>query len=370
MQNIILVSDKEELLYKKSILLDMKKVKTVLLSFGMSGKLFHAPFIELHEGFELSGAWERSKKEFNTHYRNARRYNSLEEILEDRSIELVIVNTPTYTHYEYAKLALEANKHVVVEKAFTTTVAEAETLKTLAESRDLKLSVFQNRRWDSDFITVQRVLQQGVLGDPIDVSFCFDRYTPTLSAKQHKEVAGPGAGIVKDLGPHVIDAALYLFGFPKTLFAHLAITREHSQVEDYFKIQLFYPKFSVQLRGGYFFKKPEPSFIIHGTKGTFLKSRADVQESQLKNGMKPNDQTYGREPESEFGLLHYEKADGNKCAKVQTLSGNYMDYYEGIYQAIVHGRPVPVSAQDGVNVMKIIEASFRSDREKRVISFS
>ncbi|MEQ8238977.1 MAG: Gfo/Idh/MocA family oxidoreductase [Cyclobacteriaceae bacterium] len=345
----------------------MTKVKTAILSFGMSGKVFHAPFLELLPGFEFAGAWERSKNQLSDYYPNAQSFKTLESILEDESIELVVVNTPTYTHFEYAKLALDANKHVVVEKAFTTTVAEALELKELAERKNLKLSVFQNRRWDSDFRTVKEIYSKGVLGEPVDVSFCFDRFNPALSPKQHKEVKGSGAGIVKDLGPHIIDQALHLFGFPDSLFAKLAITRQYSEVDDYFKILLFYPRFNVELRGGYFFKEPTPSYTFHGTNGSFLKSRGDVQETQLQRGMKPNAAEYGIEPEREYGILNY--VDGKQHVRelVQTLPGNYSNYYEGVYQSIVEGSAMPVTADDGINVMKIIEAAFQSDLEKRVI---
>ncbi|MFT6867133.1 MAG: scyllo-inositol 2-dehydrogenase (NADP+) [Cyclobacteriaceae bacterium] len=345
----------------------MRIIKSAILSFGMSGKVFHAPFLDLHPGFEFVGAWERSKSELKGYYPNAKRFNTLKELLEDNSVELVVVNTPTYTHYEYAKLALEANKHVVVEKAFTTTVEEAETLDKLARSRDLKLSVYQNRRWDSDFKTVQKVYESGVLGNPIDVSFSYERFAPNLSPKQHKEVPGPGAGIVKDLGPHVIDQALHLFGFPSAVFAHLAITRPLSEVDDYFKILLFYPSFNVQLSGGYFFKIPSPSFIIHGTNGSFLKSRADVQEQQLLKGMKPNAEGYGVELEGEFGVLQSDEG-GSETKKLEALAGDYMKYYDGVYQAIANNKEAPVTAEDGIRVMKIIEAVFKSDLEKSVVA--
>src|SRR5688572_20422570 len=170
----------------------MKQVKAALLSFGMSGRVFHAPFITEHHGLEFVGAWERSKKTLQQNYPGAKSYPSMETLLQDSSVDLVIVNTPTYTHYEYAKSALLANKHVVVEKAFTTTVAEAVELKALAETNGKVLSVFQNRRWDSDFKTVNHIIKQGILGDLKEVSFSYDRFNPALSPKLHKETPGPG----------------------------------------------------------------------------------------------------------------------------------------------------------------------------------
>jgi predicted dehydrogenase len=346
----------------------MQKIKTALLSFGMSGKVFHAPFLEAHGGFTIAGAWERSKEEIKKHYPNANRYDSFESILNDNSIELIIVNTPTYTHYDYAKQSLLAGKHVVVEKAFTTTVAEAQALKALAEKQNKKLAVFQNRRWDSDFKTVQHILKSGKLRDIIEVTFSFDRFNPSLSQKQHKETPGPGAGIVKDLGPHLIDQALFLFGMPDAIFADIAITRQHSKVDDYFEILLYYPHHRVRLKAGYFVKENGSAYIVHARNGSFVKSRSDRQEARLVAGEKPTLPNWGIEPDAEQGILNYLKDGETVRERIPTLLGNYLSFYEGIYQSIVNDESLPVSAQDGINVMRIIESAFQSSQEKRVIT--
>lgn len=336
----------------------------------MSGKLFHAPFISKHSGFALTGAWERSKKAVAEKYPEARSYSTLEELLADGSIDLVIVNTPTYTHYEYAKKVLLAGKHAVVEKAFTTTTAEAEELKLLAEKQGKKISVFQNRRWDSDFKTVRDVVRQGILGELVEATISYDRYNPGLSPKFHKENPGPGAGIVKDLGPHLIDQGLVLFGMPQAVFADIRITRSASQVDDYFEILLYYSKLRVRLKGGYFVREPSAAYIVHGMKGSFLKTRGDVQESQLLAGKTPDSAGYGIEPEAGEGLLHTEKDGTVIREKVKTLDGNYMDYYAGVYKAIASNQPMPVTADEGINVMRIIEAAVKSSREKKVIELT
>lgn len=346
----------------------MRKIKTALLSFGMSGRVFHAPFLQTQGGFTVAGAWERSKQIIAQHYADAISYPSLESILIDKSIDLVVVNTPTYTHYEYAKQALLAGKHVVVEKAFTTTVAEAEELKALAETQKRKLAVFQNRRWDSDFRTVQHVLSSGQLESIVEATLSFDRFNPSLSAKQHKEVPGPGAGIVKDLGPHIIDQALVLFGLPQAVFADISTIREHSQVDDYFEILLYYNPLRVRLKASYFVKEVGPSYIFHARNGSFLKSRGDVQEVRLLAGEKPTQTNWGIEPEHEQGILNILKDGKTIREKIPTLSGNYLSFYESMYKAIVEDTDVPVSAQDGVNVMRIIEAAFKSSKEKRVVT--
>lgn len=346
----------------------MQKIKTALLSYGMSGKVFHAPFLELHPGFELLGSWERSKKLIQVDYPEVTSFPSLESILEDKSIDLVIVNTPIDTHFEYAKKVLLAGKHAIVEKAFTSNVAEAQDLAALAKEKGLKLSVFQNRRWDSELKTVKKILDEKLLGEIVEAEFHFDRYNPVLSPKVHKETVNSGSGILKDLGPHIIDQALYLFGLPKAVFADIRITRENSLVDDYLDILLYYPNLRVRLKAGFFVREPNPSYVVHGKKGSFLKSRGDVQEDELKLGKKPNLTTWGTEKEGQEGLLHTEIDGKTINEKVPTLQGNYYDYFDGVYQSIVNGKSEPVTAQDGVNVMRIVDASIQSNEQKKAIN--
>nr|WP_315145075.1 Gfo/Idh/MocA family oxidoreductase [uncultured Flavobacterium sp.] len=346
----------------------MQKIKTALLSYGMSGKVFHAPFLELHPGFELMGSWERSKKLIQEDYPEVKSFPSLESILEDKSIELVIVNTPIDTHFEYAKKVLLSGKHAIVEKAFTSNVAEAKELAALAKEKGLKLAVFQNRRWDSEFKTVKKILDEKLLGEIVEAEFHFDRYNPILSSKVHKETINSGSGILKDLGPHIIDQALYLFGLPNAVFADIRITRENSVVDDYMDVLLYYSNLRVRLKAGFFVREPNPSYVVHGKKGSFLKSRGDVQEDELKVGKKPNLTNWGTEKEGQEGLLHTE-IDGQIIKeKVPTLQGNYYDFFDGVYQAIANGKFEPVTAQEGVNVMRIIEAAFQSSEQKRAIN--
>ncbi|WP_035669103.1 Gfo/Idh/MocA family oxidoreductase [Flavobacterium sp. 83] len=344
----------------------MQKIRTALLSYGMSGKVFHAPFISFHEGFELIGSWERSKKLIREDYPSVKSYATMEALLED-DVDLVIVNTPVDTHYEYAKKVLLAGKHAIVEKAFTTTVAQAQELAALAKERGVKLAVFQNRRWDSDFKTVQKIISEKKLGDIVEAEFHFDRYNPLLSPKAHKETANSGAGILKDLGPHLIDQALCLFGLPESVFADIRITREHSLVDDYIDLLLYYPDFRVRLKAGFFVREAIPAFVVHGKKGSFLKPRGDVQEDDLKLGKKPNRDTWGEEDKSKEGLLHTEFHTDILKENVPTLQGNYYDFFDGVYNSISNDALEPVTAQDGVHVIQIIEAAIQSSAEKRVI---
>ena len=344
----------------------MQKIKTALLSYGMSGKVFHAPFLDLHPGFELLGSWERTKKLIQEDYPTVKSYPSIDALLAD-DVDLVIVNTPVGTHYEYAKKVLLAGKHAVVEKAFTTTVAEAEELASIAKEKGLKLAVFQNRRWDSDFKTVQKVITDGVLGDLVEAEFHFDRYNPILSPKAHKETVNDGAGILKDLGPHLIDQAVLLFGSPKSVFSDIRYTRENTLVDDWIDLLLIYEDFRVRLKASFFVREPNPAYIIHGKKGSFLKPRGDVQEDELKIGKKPNLESWGTELDEFEGLLHTE-IDGKPVReKIKTLQGNYFEYFNGVYEAIANNKPEPVTAEDGVKVMQIIEAAIASNQHKKII---
>ena len=346
----------------------MQKIKTALLSYGMSGKVFHAPFLELHPGFELIGAWERSKKLIHEDFPLVKSYATFDELLKD-DIDLVVVNTPVDTHFEYAKKALLAGKHALVEKAFTTTVEEAEELRDIAEEKNLKLVVFQNRRWDSDFKTVKDIFDKNILGDIVEAEIHFDRYNPNLSPKAWKEGQNPGAGVLKDLGPHIIDQALVLFGFPDSLFADIRKTRENSGVDDWFDITLFYADFRVRLKAGFFVREPLPSYILHGKKGSFIKSRGDIQEDELKLGKKPMVTDWGKEPEYKSGVLHTEIEGSIVRENIPTIPGNYYGFFDGLYQSIKKNAPEPVSATDGVNVMRIIESAIESNNNKQLITF-
>jgi scyllo-inositol 2-dehydrogenase (NADP+) len=293
-------------------------------------------------------------------------YASYEELLTD-DVDLIIVNTPGETHFEYAKKALMAGKHALVEKAFTTTVAEAEELIAIAKEKNLKLSVFHNRRWDSDFKTVKHIFEQNILDEIVEAEFHFDRYNPNLSPKTHKEIENPGAGVLKDLGSHLIDQSLHLFGMPKAVYADIRITRTNSVVDDWFDISLIYKDLRVRLKSGFFVREPIPSFVLHGKKGSFLKSRGDIQEDELKLGKKPNLTHWGIESKSKEGFLHTE-IDGQIIQKnIPTIPGNYYDFFDGLYQSITKNTPVPVTATEGKNVIKIIEMAILSNANKTVV---
>jgi predicted dehydrogenase len=347
----------------------MIPIKTALCSFGMSGKTFHAPFLHVNPGFEFYSVWEREKNLAAALYPSVRVCRTLEELLADPAVELVVVNTPNYTHYDYAKQALQAGKHVIVEKPFTVTEAEGNELIALAAQKGVKLSSYQSRRFDSDYRTVKRIVDSGVLGKIVEAEIHYDRFTPALSPKVHKETPGPGRGLLYDLGSHLIDQALQLFGDPDFVFADLFIIRDNSKVDDYMEVLLFYPGLRVRIKSSYLVREPLPAYSLFGHNGTFLKSRADVQEKHLLAGELPDGADWGLEPESERGLLVADVDGKTVRDRVPTERGNAMDYFDGIYAAIRDNAPLPVTAEQGVRIIRVIEKAYESAADKRVVPF-
>ncbi|MEP6927919.1 MAG: Gfo/Idh/MocA family oxidoreductase [Ginsengibacter sp.] len=345
----------------------MPPINTALCSFGMSGWVFHAPFINLNPGFNFYAVWERSKNLAQKNYPEVKTYRLLDDMLADDAIELVIVNTPNFTHYEYAKKALQAGKHVIVEKPFTISAHEGKILIELAEKQNKKLSVYQNRRYDSDYKTIKKVVEGKWLGDLVEVEMHFDRFKEELSPKLHKETPGPGSGSLYDLGAHLIDQALQLFGMPEKVFADIHSIRPISHVDDYFELLLYYNKLRVRLKASYVVREPLPGYIFHGLKGSFIKPKTDVQETMLQAGIAPGKNDWGTEPSSEMGLLHTEKNGEIVREYIQSEQGNYGEYYDGIYEAIRHNTHLPVTGEDGLQVIKIIEAAYKSNETRCVV---
>lgn len=345
-------------------------IKTGICSYGMSGKLFHAPFLEAHPGFELSAIVERNNNDSRERYPHSTLCRSVEELCADKSLELIVVNTPTHLHFEQAKMVLQAGKHMVIEKPFAITVKEAEELTNLAAARNLFLSVYQNRRYDGDYRAVKEVIAQNLLGEIREVEIRFDRYRPSFSGKQHKEGNMPGAGNLYDLSPHLVDQAIQLFGFPDALFADLIKMRDDVAVPDYFELLFYYQRLRVRLKATVFARESTYAYVLQGAKGTFLQQRSDMQEQQLLAGAKPSLESWCPAPAAPDGLLHTE-INGEVIRKATTSSpGNYMGYYDEVYKALTGQGPNPVPAADGILNTRIIEAALESMKEGRVIKFS
>lgn len=344
-------------------------INTGIASYGMSGKLFHAPFLQAHPNYNLAAIVERHKEESKKKYPNAKLYRSFEELIADKTIELVIVNTPVQTHYDYTKAALSAGKNTIVEKPFTVTAAQAQELVDIAKEKKLFLSVYQNRRYDGDYKALKAIVQENILGTLKTAELRFDRYRPVHSGKDHKEGDKPGAGNLHDLGAHLIDQAIQLFGFPDAVFADVLTMRNNMIANDYFEILFYYPHpFRVKIKGTVFAREPYYAYILNGENGTFMQERSDLQEARLLADEIPSIDNWIPTPQGFDGILHT-TINGEPLRK-QTRSemGNYMDYYKDVYQSIVNGAPNPVPASDAVLTMRIIDAALQSSKERRVIS--
>ncbi len=342
-------------------------INTGICSFGMSGKLFHAPFIQAHPGYKLTGIVERHKNDSRERYPESKIYRSVEELLADDSIQLIIVNTPSYLHFEQTKAALEAGKQVVVEKPFTVEVREAEELMELAAKKKLFISVYQNRRYDGDYRAVKAIVDKKLLGEMREVEIRYDRYRPGSSGKPHKEGDLPGAGLIYDLSPHLIDQALQLFGWPNALFADLWKMRESVVPPDYFEVLLYYDLLRVRLKATCIARESLYAYVLHGMKGSYLQQRSDVQEQELLAGTIPSIDSWCPPLSKPDGLLHTEINGEVVRNKTFSSPGNYMGYYDDLYKALTAKAPNPVPASDGLKTIRIIEAAVKSSTEGRVI---
>jgi scyllo-inositol 2-dehydrogenase (NADP+) len=326
-------------------------IATGLLAYGMSGKLFHAPFLALHPGFELRAVVERHQQRMAADYPHISSQPSTAALLADPTLELVVVNTPNDTHHDLTRQALLAGKHVLVEKPVATSVAQWHALMALARQQGRHLLAYQNRRWDTDFAAVRRVVQSGQLGRLIEVHFRYDRFRPVLHTKVFKEDGRPGSGLLYDLGPHLLDQAISLFGKPLAVEKTTGSFRQGSQVDDCFTLQLRYPQgLNVWLSGSLLVTDPGPAFVLHGTLGSYQKYRTDPQEAQLLAGMRPNDPAYGRESADQAGRLVLADPAGHNhvlppVADVAAPS-TFMGLFEAVYQTIRHGQPYPVRHEE------------------------
>ncbi len=342
----------------------MKPIITALCSFGMSGEVFHAPFIANNDKFELKYILERTKDNSKVKYPLATIERDYNTIISNPEIDLVIVNTPSQLHYDMTKTALEAGKHVVVEKPFTVKKKEGMELINLAQDQNLILAVFHNKRLEGEFKTVQKILNENLLGDILSFQSQFDRYRPEIGPKKWKEYDTLGAGILYDLGSHLIDQILILFGKPLAVYADLQIQREYGQVIDYFKVDFYYNRFVATAKAGMLVKDIGPKYEIKGTKGNYIKYGVDPQEELLKQGKLPNQEKWGEEMESSYGYI---VNNIHEKRIIPTLHGTYMDFYDGVYESIRNNKPFIIKPLEALNVIEMIEIAEESNRKNEKI---
>ena len=329
-------------------------LNVALIGFGLSGRYLQAPFFEANTNFNLKTIVSNSQnpKDFFPFVQVAK---SLDEVLADSAIDLISICSPNSTHFEYAKRSLLANKHVLVEKPFTATTEEAEELILLAKRQEKILSIFQNRRFDSDFLTVKKIIEGNFMGEIHSFEIHFNRFKPVLNPKKWKEIVGAGSGIIYDLGSHIIDQVITLFGVPKAVWGQTFTQRENSEIDDAFDIRLDYGKLKVTLKSSLLVREDTPRYIIHGTKGSFIKHGIDVQEDHLKMGMKPTDDDFGIEAVKNYGILHTEINGLIFKGTVETEKGNWGLLFQNLHDAIVDGKELLIKPEEILEQIRIIE---------------
>lgn len=353
----------------------MKKVlNTVIIGFGFSGETFFAPFISSNPNFNLKTIFTKDPTRVakaKSLYPDAEIVDNTDQIMNDPDIDLVLVGTPNTSHLSLSKQALLAGKHVLVEKPFTVTTAEADELIALAKQQKKILTVHHNRRFDSGHNTVKKLIAGGKLGRLVEYEVHYDRFRRDLRPDAWREKPLPGSGILYDLGAHLIDGALELFGKPEAVTCMMLTQRPGLEVEDNFEIILNYPGLKVTLKGGMLVKVPGPGTVLYGDHGTFIKYGMDVQEAALKQGLTPNNTPdWGIEPEPIWGKLTYEDNGKDVTESVQSEPGRYQDLFQNVYEAITEGKELIVKPEQARETIRVIELCFQSNVEKRTVPYT
>ncbi|WP_054956805.1 oxidoreductase [Paenibacillus dakarensis] len=344
-------------------------IQVGIIGYGLSGSTFHAPLLTSIPDYHIRTVVSSNPEKVKRDLPRTGVVSHVDELFQDEEIAVVVVASPNATHYEYARKAIEAGKHVVVEKPFTVTSEEADTLIELAREKGVLLTVYHNRRWDNDFLTVRNLLETGALGNLSVYQVHFNRYRPKVK-QRWKEQEGPGAGELYNLGSHLIDQALYLFGKPKTIWADMRAEREGSEVIDYFHLVFGYDKHRVILHSSSLVRQAGPRFELHGDKGSFLKYGQDPQEDQLKQGMHPGDSGWGEDQPEQYGELATELSGLTVQGEIETLPGRYQAFYQGLAEALLEGAVVPVKPEDARDTIRMIEYAVESYRTGSTITVS
>jgi scyllo-inositol 2-dehydrogenase (NADP+) len=340
-----------------------------LIGYGMAARVFHAPVIESVPRLELRKVVERGGDESRRRYPRVEVVRDAAELLRDDRVGLVIVTTPNASHFALARQSLLAGRHVVVEKPFTNTSGEALELIELARRQRRLLSVHHNRRWDGDFLTVRRILKAGLLGRLVEYESHYDRFRDRPRVGAWREEAGPGSGILFDLGSHLIDQALVLFGPPRAVTADIRRQREFAKADDYFELTLDYEGLKATLKAGMLVREPGPRFRLRGTEGSFVKHGMDPQEEALKRGLTPSGPDWGEEPPERWGALDALVGGLRVRGRVETLAGDYRSFYRNVADAVEGRAELAVRPEEALDTIRVIETALRSSEQKRTIPF-
>jgi predicted dehydrogenase len=340
-----------------------------LIGFGLAGRAFHAPVIRAVPGLRLAAILQRSRTQAAEQYPDARIVRSVEELLSVESIRLIVIATPNDTHYPLARQCLAAGRDVVVDKPFTTTLAEAADLVPFAKQRGRLLTVYQNRRYDGDFQAIRQLVAGGALGRIVRFETNYDRFRPQVRPGAWREKFGPGTGILFDLGPHLIDHALVLFGLPEAITADVRMERDNAVTDDAFDILLHYPhSMRAVLRSTMLAASPRPRFVLHGTRGGFFKQSFDPQENNLRRGEIPKDAPWGAEPEADWGVLTLYDGENPTQRRIPSGIGDYRDFYANVRDAMLGKAKLAVTPEWALDVMRILELARESSEKRCTIS--
>ncbi len=339
-------------------------IRVGVVGFGLGGRVFHAPLVASVDGLELAAVVERSGDKASARYPDIVVCRNVEKFLEDPSIGLVVVTTPSGNHFETAKAALEAGKNVVVDKPMATTSAQIAELMRVAADRNLVLAPFHNRRWDGDFRTVQRLLQEAQLGRLVAFESYFDRWRPIPKTGAWKEDPARGGGLLLDIGTHLADQALLLFGKPQAVGAEVTRERDSEGANDSFVVRLRYPGFSVALGSNCLSAPGRPRYLLRGTKANYVKQGLDPQEAALSQVVRVPEGPWGQEPPSNWGSLHVDVEGGMVTHPVSPIPGDYRLYYAGIRDALLGKAPLPVSPLDAWRTARLLEWAEQSAKQR------
>lgn len=335
-----------------------KIINTAIAGFGMSARVFHAPFLHTDPRFQLKKVFERSTNHAEERYDYVETVRNFTALLTDET-DLIVITTPNSTHYEMAKQAIIAGKNVIVEKPLAVTAEQAKELAEMAKEKNVTLSVYQNRRWDNGTLTVKHIVENNLVGDVVDYEIRMDRYSKSKNAKAWKETGEKGTGLVYDLGVHLMDQVVDLFGKPTALYADVRTQHKDAAGDDNFRITFYYPDKNVVMSASKYSRENPPHIALHGRLGSYIKQHTDNQEALLSKGVAPIGE-WNTESEKDWGILNSEINGEAIRQKFKTVPGNYQAYYDNIYAVLTQQAELSVTAEQAAFVLELIEKVYES----------